>query len=285
MTEDDQKSSADVLRMAEKEAAEKGVEAAAAMGTQATKAAIEADAAAIKEVAKAVPPIHPATTWQKVWVLILLILITLFLVWLAKGAVSTLDGYIQRQNEVSWQAPANLTMKPGPPTFWYDAGKNRLVHVGVIDEKKKLELLNLVTVTSEQPATDEMKSYWAAIDQLAFSSNQNLAGLLIGLLFLGGLAGALGAQLRSLVSFVGHACYTGQLDLVVWWPYFALRPFTGFLLGTVIVIVVQAGLFAAGGAPSGTLWWASIAFLAGFGDTEFTQRLRQLTRTLFGESK
>jgi hypothetical protein len=230
--------------------------------------------------------VNPATLKQKVELFAALGLMTLLVLWLAKSAVSHVDEFLQRVNRVHWQAPSGLTLKPGPPTFWYDAAKSQLVYVGVIDQKQKLELVGLFSPSVDQPPSAEMKSYWAAIDELAFVSNGQLGGLLISLLALGGLAGTLGVQLRSLVNFVGHACYTNSLDLVVWWPYYAVRPFTGLLLGMVVVVIVHAGFLVAGsGAPSGTLWWASIAFLAGFGEQEFTQRLRDLSKTLFGGSK
>ena len=308
MTENDQQSNSE---------ARKASEAEAAAGTKladTVELAAKVDVAAAVAAKKAAEPVHPATTRQKVWTALALILTTILFVWIAKSAVTKVDGYIQKENRVTWQAPAGFTLKPGPPTFWYDAGKSELVHIGVIEPKVKLELIGLVPLPAEQsppvetkspaatspPAAEvqsspspvksfpyvEMKSYWAALDQLAFLSNQQMGGMLISLLLLGGVAGVLGAQLRSLGSFIGHACYTNRLDMVIWWPYFLLRPFTGFLLGIVVVIVVQAGLLAAGsGTPSSTMWWASIAFLAGFGDTEFTERLRQLTKTLFGASK
>ena len=85
---------------------------------------------------------------------------------------------------------------------------------------------------------------------------------------------------------MGIACYSGDLDLVVWWPYYVIRPVTGFILGVILVSVVHGGYFTLGaGSPVSTLAWAGIAFLAGFGEQEFTQRLRQLTKTIFGESK
>jgi hypothetical protein len=229
---------------------------------------------------------NPPTLKQKLGLFVALVLMTLLVLGFAKSAVSHVDKFLQRVNRVHWQAPAGLTLKPGPPTFRYDAAKNELVYVGVIDQKQKLELVGLFSPNVEQPLSAEMKSYWAAIDELAFVSNEQLGGLLISLLALGGLAGTLGVQLRSLVNFVGHACYTESLDIVVWWPYYFVRPFTGLLLGIVVVIIVHAGFLVAGsGAPSGTLWWASIAFLAGFGEQEFTQRLRDLSKTLFGGSK
>jgi len=204
--------------------------------------------------------------------------------WLAKRAVTRVEGFIQRVNRVQWQAPTNITLKPGPPNFWYDPDRQQLVHIGVVDDKKKLDLINLLSTDPKGPVSADTKSYWSAVDHLAFVSNDEIEGLIVSLIFLGGLAGVLGVQLRSLVNYVGHACYLNNLDVVIWWPYYALRPFIGLLLGMTVVVIIHAGFLAAGsGAPTGTLWWASVAFLAGFGEQEFTQRLRQLAKTLFGE--
>lgn len=236
--------------------------------------------------APAPPPAHPATTGQKFILSIVLVAVTLAVIWIGHGAISLVEEFLQRENRAEWIAPADVGIKPGPTSFWYDASKRQLVHIGVIDPKRKLELIALFPAESSESAKQHLHTYWTAVDKLAFSSNQRLGGLIVGLLFLGGIAGVLGVQLRSLVNFVGHACYTRSLDLVIWWPYYALRPFIGFILGVVVVIIIHAGFFVANGAaPSGTLWWAGIAFLAGFGEQEFTQKLRQLTKTLFGEGK
>ena len=92
--------------------------------------------------------------------------------------------------------------------------------------------------------------------------------------------------MSNYINFVGVACYTENLDLLRWWPYYVLRPLTGFILGVILIAVVQGGYFTLGAAsPISSLAWGGIAFLAGFGEQEFTQRLRQLTKTIFGEAK
>jgi hypothetical protein len=232
------------------------------------------------------PAIHLATTNQKVFLFVLLAILTLIVVCVGQTAISRVEEYLQRENRVDWVAPPDIGIKPGPVSFWYDPATRQLVHIGVIDQKRKLELIELFPSEAVQAAGQHAKSYLAAIDKLAFLSNEHLSGLLVALLFLGGMSGVLGVQLRSLVNFVGHACYTNSLDLVTWWPYYAVRPFIGFVLGVVVVVIIHAGFFVANGAaPSGTLWWGGIAFLSGFGEQEFTQKLRQLTKTLFGEVK
>lgn len=230
------------------------------------------------------PTPHPATTKQKFLLFIVLVAITLIVILSGQRAVSLVDENLTREYRVDWIVPPDVSVKPGPVSFWYDSTKRQLVHIGVVDQKRKLELLELISSDSQDLAKQHRNMYWAAIDKLAFSSNEGLSGLLVSLLFLGGISGVLGVQLRSLVNFVGNACYTNSLDLVIWWPYYFVRPFIGFILGVIVVVIISAGFFvASGAAPSGTLWWASIAFLSGFGEQEFTQKLRQLTKTLFGE--
>jgi hypothetical protein len=49
--------------------------------------------------------------------------------------------------------------------------------------------------------------------------------------------------------------------------------------------MIKAELISLGDkVPSGSLGWAGLAFLAGFGASDFTERLRLLTQTLFGKS-
>jgi hypothetical protein len=135
-------------------------------------------------------------------------------------------------------------------------------------------------------ATDKtFTSYREAVDALAYSSASNDGTLIASLLILGGFAGVIGVQVRSITNFVGHACFKKDIDLAIWWPYYLLRPVTGFVLGAILVIVVQAGIFRSlDDTANTTLAWVSLAFLAGFGEEEFSQRLRLLSKTLFGEA-
>ena len=58
----------------------------------------------------------------------------------------------------------------------------------------------------------------------------------------------------------------------------------GFLLGMVAIVMVESQLLPAEGSTEArNTWWIGVAFLAGFGASEFTARLRLLTQTLFGK--
>jgi hypothetical protein len=215
---------------------------------------------------------------------LIIVLIALLCLW--KTSITRVDNYFHRENRVSWTMPEIGGLKPGPAVFRYDGEQKELAYLGSIDSKTKSELIELLPLEMRDKSTGTQASYWAAIDKLALDSNRGLTGLLISLLCLGGLSGAIGSHLRSITAFVGNACFKQQLDVEVWWPYYAMRPFTGFILGIVVVVVVQAGIIElASGSPSGTLWWVAVAILSGYGDDEFTQKLRLLSKTLFGDGR
>ena len=130
-----------------------------------------------------------------------------------------------------------------------------------------------------------VRSYYDAINELAYISNAMLETSLMYLLLLAGLGGSLGVQIRSISNFIGVACIKNQLDIKRWWPWYALRPLLGFLLGVLIVILVKARLFLMNeSAPESNLWWLGLSVLVGFGASDFTERLRLLSHTLFGKS-
>ena len=197
------------------------------------------------------------------------------------------DKKLQTEFTVTWNAPPNLSLKSGPSSFWYDKQTKELHYRGLIDDKLKEELISLTNVNqdSEPQLQKAVRDYSEAIDKLAYQSNEAAERLIAYLLFLGGLSGMLGTQLRSMTNFVGIACFKNQLDVSRWWPWYAIRPMVGFLLGVILVLIIEAGLFSIGETkPIGTNWWLAVAFLAGFGATDFTDRLRLLSKTLFGNS-
>jgi hypothetical protein len=130
------------------------------------------------------------------------------------------------------------------------------------------------------------RAYSEAIDNLAYLANARQGAVIGLLLLLGGLGGALGAVLRSLVDFVGHASYTQQLDMTRWWPLYFTRPLVGAILGFVLVVLFKAQLLTGGNAQPGSdsFWWLGVAVLGGFSTVDVTLRLRVAAKALFGES-
>jgi hypothetical protein len=233
------------------------------------------------------PPVPgtPATPAQKIVLAVLLVLFTALITWGWFCLLHRLESQLLVEFSVQWKPPAGATLAPGPPSFTYDNNSNLLLNIGPIDAKLKTDLIALLATQNVERAEEAVQSYTGAINLLAYKSNECLRDFLAGLLFFGGLSGVLGVQLRSLGNFIGVTCFKTELDVKRWWPWYALRPVIGFLLGLAVVLLIKADLYTVGEKlPTGSLWWAAIAFLAGFGSSEFTDRLRLLTQTLFGKN-
>lgn len=234
------------------------------------------------------PPIVPvtaATTRQKITLAILLALLSFAVIGAWFYVLDLAEGQLQKEYKLSWEAPPNLVLRSGPPSFYYDRQKKEIFHRGPIDTKIKLELVALPTAPENENTKEAIQSYNDVIDSLAYKSNESLRGVLVLLLLFGGLSGLLGNQLRTNGNFVNIIVYKDALDVRRWWPWYAIHPLISFVLGVIVVLMVKAELIQLGDKiPSGSMWWAAVAFLAGFGASEFTERLRLLTQTLFGKS-
>ncbi len=230
-------------------------------------------------------PFTPASFWQKVILAIILFVFAGVVVAVWFSTLNHVEDQLQKEHKIPWIAPSKLVLRPGPATFYYDRETNALFHRGAIDTKLKAELSALPLSKEVGNTEAAIQSYSEAISSLAYKSNESLRGILIYVLLLGGLSGLLGAHLRSVVNFVNVTCYKNELDVNHWWPWYGLRPIIGFVLGVMVVLMIKSELLQLEDkVPSGSMWWAAIAFLSGFGASEFTDRLRLLTQTLFGKS-
>lgn len=210
--------------------------------------------------------------------------VLLLLLWFA--LFRSTQSQVEREVRAPWQREVGLILTPGPSSFAYDVDARQLIHRGPIDDERKQELVGLLSrggavVVPPDPAG---ASYWEAVDRLALQSKDDAEQYEIYLLLVGGVSGMLGVQVRAISNFIGVTCFKNALDVRRWWPWYALRPALGFLFGLMTVLLAQSGLFQAdGGAPGELVWSLAVAFLAGFGASEFSERLRALSQTLFGK--
>lgn len=169
---------------------------------------------------------------------------------------------------MSWELPAGAHLKEGPAAFHYDPENHALIYRGSLDAELQLRLRDLLefdsrpnegvgSAASAVTTNATIRSYQTAIDKLAYQAAATQVGQIQLLLLLGFMGGVLGAILRSLVDFVGHACYTGKLDLTRWWPLYATRPLVGAILGFILVVLLKARLLTATDIQQGTesFWW------------------------------
>lgn len=222
---------------------------------------------------------------QRAIVAIPLVLFTTIIVFVWLMVIYHVDGVLYKEISAPWMKESDVVLTSGGTNFEYNYEEKKLVLVGPLTDEGKRGLLGLLKQDTDVNKL-ALPSYMAAVDRLAFQSNgiARKYGMLI--LMLGGVSGVVGVSLRSLVNFIGVSCLADKLDVPRWWPWYFVRPVTGFILGVVIVLLVRSGMFSSGNAlPGDTMAWVAISILAGFGADEFTQRLRLLTRTLFGQGK
>lgn len=284
----------------------------------------EGDTKTSTEPQKQKPPFKPATFKQKVGLSVYLLLWVALLLPLVWWMIDRLNASALAEVSVAWEMPPGVTLNPGPAAFRYDATQKKLIHYGVITAERKLELRALLTPapeapsakpeaaasptpkpTSTKPETSSAsvagttaetgptaarmetfrRSYSEAIDNLAYLGTVRQGAVISLVLILGGLGGALGAILRSLVEFAGNASYTQNLDLSRWWPLYFTRPLVGGIIGFVVIILTQAQLLTGGNLDQGasdSFWWLGVAVLGGFSTMDVTMRLRMAAKALFG---
>lgn len=231
-------------------------------------------------------PFTPATVGQKIFLSISLWIATITVCSVWFWTLHQIDKQLHTEHTVFWNAPTNMFIKSGPPTFRYDRGSNLLYFRGEVDASTKQELMSLLIVDGTTHPVGFDQAYADAIGRLAYLASDGGGQALRYLLLLGGFSSTLGVLLRLIVNFINVNCYKKRLDLDLFWPYFVMRPITGFLVGFALVLLIKANvLFKGEAAATGSLWWAGVALIAGFGAAEFTDRLRLLTQTMFGESK
>lgn len=229
------------------------------------------------------PPTPLATQCQKIWASGLLWIITIVVVVVWFSVLKRIQAQLTTEHSVAWKMPADAILNPGPPAFSYDSASNVLAYKGVMDVPTKQQLIGLFVPGTTNYSSAATQAYRDAINRLAYGANDAGGGTVSLLLMLGGWSATLGVLFRLMLSFVNVVCYRKDLDLELWWPYYVLRPPVGFLIGFTVVLLVKAELAFKGEevAAAGSLWWAGIAFIAGFGASEFTEWLITISRTLF----
>lgn len=253
-----------------------------------------------------------ATWWEKLLLFMVLLVLSVSLLALTYQSIKRFNTGAMAESAVTWELPPSATLKPGPASFYYDTESRRLLHRGPLDARQLLVLRDLLEFESGKDASGRpasadaparaaglankstelsasqvqaaLKGFHAALDGLAYRSNAKQLEQIQLLLLLGLLGGCLGAILRSLVDFVGNACYKDALDLHRWWPLYATRPLVGAILGFLLVILFKARLLTSPDVQTGddSYWWLGVAAIGGFSTVDVTMRLRLAAKALFG---
>lgn len=256
---------------------------------------VQGNAQAKSEVARRV--IQPATQGQKISLVGISFLLAIGMIYWAYGTIKEFNSGALVEFTTPWTLPSGAHLKTGPASFRYDSQAHALSFRGQLDAQMQMQLRDLLEFESVDgdpakggPAVAAattnviIRSYRDAIDKLAFESGVAQVDQIQLLLLLGLMGGTLGAILRSLVDFVGHACYTDKLDLLHWWPLYVTRPIVGAILGFLLVVLLKARLLTSADIQQGTesFWWLGVAVIGGFSTVDVTQRLRLAAKALFG---
>ncbi len=179
---------------------------------------------------------------------------------------------------VSWNNEKQQSLRSGPVWFGYDEQARLLKVKGVIDDTVKMQLLKLYPSDSSGYA-----SYQSAIDLLAFKTqtSANKPPYLL-VLVLGGLAAMIGVQIRTIYHFLDHACYKRDFDAKIWWPWYVVRPWVGFLLGAALILLAEVNLFSVANAQYSQIFWIGFSILAGFSTPDVIRRLGKASEAIFG---
>ncbi len=179
---------------------------------------------------------------------------------------------------VSWNNPNSIKVSPGPSWFLYD-GKNKLLNSSkLMTDEDKISLLNLV-----KDSEDSTGSYKNAVSELAFRSNKEIETSYLLFLVLTAICGAIGVQLRTITNFIGVTCFKNEFNYDVWWPWYFVRPFTGFLIGPLVFTLFDGKIMSLTGKfDHSNASIMAVSVLAGFGSEDVVNTLRTLSKRVFG---
>ena len=204
-----------------------------------------------------------------------IIALTFLIVWAFYYAYNKLEGY-NVDIEVEWPNSNDILLENSPHWFLHDSATIKTLKQ--IDAQDKLLLLSLLEKDSLiYPA------YSKAIDKLTFISNKASRIPFSLILIIGGISAVIGVQIRTMFDFVGRACYKKNIELKVWWPWYVVRPFLGFLVGGVVIVFIEASILkSAINYNVSNLFLVGVTVLAGFGVTDVVDLLRKLSKKIFG---
>lgn len=212
---------------------------------------------------------------RSVWSLLIstLIVMSLFL-WVFS---SYLDHRVV--NKTYWNNEENLDFNLSSTPAWFNYEQDTLYADIVINDAEKKDLF--------QNLSEEISNnigFTSAFGSLVYKTrNQELNSLF--LIIACGLISVIGVQIRSLWDFVGNATYKNELSMNLWWPWYVLRPFIGFMGAVVFYFLYTGGILDVGMinlSKSKMYILLGLSTVVGFGLNDFIERLRMISKAVLG---
>ena len=209
-----------------------------------------------------------------------LCIVTISIIFLYYFSAQKLNEELKKEYVVSFENVDKIDINSGPVWFIYDQNNKKLSSIKKLSNEDRLLLISLFPTENANSVT--YKNYSIAVEKLAYISNKGIDNIFNITILLGVLGGVLGVMIRSLSSFVFHATKR-TLEMILWWPWYYLRPIMGAGIGLTIIILSKSSLLniETTGELSG-FWILGVCILAGFAVSEVTDRLYYAANTLFG---
>ncbi len=217
--------------------------------------------------------------YKAILILCLTTILCVFAVWIALDRYEPVISKTQTSVVMSIMNP-KLEFQRDVPS-WFYVRNDTLMACKVIDDNDKTVLKSLVVKNDSVADSPMIKSYYSAIDELAYKSKTNnsdpwnLFFLTLCLVYLGCCA-------RTLYDYIGWKCYKGGQDMETWWPWYVFRPVLGVSIAAFLIFVVRTSMFSSLFSSKDLNSYLVVSFLAGFAMMEFLKLLRRTSKALFG---
>jgi len=182
---------------------------------------------------------------------------------------------------VQWINQGKVELSSYPSWFLYDKKSNSIRTRAVIDEKMKAEIEKIYPWKSD---STNYVGFRQAIEQLAFKSAEMKGSYYWLLLLLSGLAAVVGVLIREILDMIRHYSYEKDLDFTIWWPWYLLRPFVGFVIGIMIILFSGTDLLISSGNNNSEIYMIAISIIAGISVEDVMFKIRKVSQVLFGNS-
>lgn len=182
---------------------------------------------------------------------------------------------------VKWLNRGNAELTSYPSWFLYDMNAQQIRTRAVIDEKMKMELVKSFPMRSDSANFVEFRQ---AVEKLAFQSVDLKDRNYWLLLMVSGLAAVVGVFIREILDLIRHHCYEKDLNFRIWWPWYFLRPFVGFMFGIVVVLFSGTQLLFASGSDSNETYLIAIAIIAGISVEDVMLKIRRVSMVMFSNN-
>jgi len=184
--------------------------------------------------------------------------------------------------EANWGNPGNVELSNTPAWFLYDQKAKKIRTKASINESMKQELEKAYPWSTDSTNYTEFRR---AVETLAFQSTDMKGRYYWLLLLVSGLAAVVGVIVREVLDLIRHFCYEKDLDFKVWWPWYVLRPFVGFVIGIIVVLFSGTDLLFSSTGNSSETYLIAIAVIAGISVEDVMFKIRKVSQVLFGNRK